>query len=318
VSRDKTLARDLIAALLAATMVFGAVRAVNAAENGLPNLEMPTRGGRLVWKDHYVHAGWRIQENTLTGHHRLLDPDNVRMAWGSYTECKAEFDRLRRRLSIHPASRHLVVFIHGILGSAREFIKQREAARAAGFDAVALSYPSTRRRIQDHAHGIAVVIERLEGTDTISFVTYSMGGIVLRNLMARNDPWRRTLKLGRAVMIAPPNQGAAAARMVKSNGLYRYVFGETGQQLVPAEVFDMPGLAAVPFAVIAGGKGDGEGFNPVLPGDDDGAVRVAETRLAGSRAHLIVPALHQRITDNPETVRATVNFLRHGRFGSLN
>ncbi len=48
-----------------------------------------------------------------------------------------------------------------------------------------------------------------------------------------------------------------------------------------------------PFAIIAGGKKDGEGYNLLLPGDDDGIVRVAETemrsRLTGRFFQHILP-----------------------------
>ena len=46
---------------------------------------MPTLGGKVFWGDNFIYAGWRIQENVVTGHHRLLDPDDVRQAWGTYT-----------------------------------------------------------------------------------------------------------------------------------------------------------------------------------------------------------------------------------------
>ena len=68
----------------------------------------------------------------------------------------------------------------------------------------------------------------------------------------------------------------------------------------------------VEVAVIAGGTG-GWGFNPLLPGDDDGVVTVAETELSGVRDRLTVAALHTVIAAAPETIAATMNFLEHGR-----
>jgi hypothetical protein len=91
------------------------------------------------------------------------------------------------------------------------------------------------------------------------------------------------------------------------------IFGEAGQQLTPAEVSRAPGFAH-PFAIIAGGKGDGRGFNPLLPGDDDGTVGVAETRLGGAADFLVVPEIHALISNHRETIRATINFLKRGRF----
>ena len=48
----------------------------------LPNINFPTMGGILFWNDLARCNGWRMQQNTITQHIRILDPDNVRRAWG--------------------------------------------------------------------------------------------------------------------------------------------------------------------------------------------------------------------------------------------
>ncbi len=101
--------------------------------------------------------------------------------------------------------------------------------------------------------------------------------------------------------------------MLKDIPAYRMIYGAAGQQLTPAEVAKVP-LIAHPFAIVAGGTGDGEGFNPLLPGDDDGTVALAETRLDGALDFLVVPEIHAVISNHRDTIRATINFLKHGRF----
>jgi hypothetical protein len=49
----------------------------------LPNLPMPTLGGFVFWDDVAEIRGWRMQRNIFTGHWRLLDPKNMRYAWGT-------------------------------------------------------------------------------------------------------------------------------------------------------------------------------------------------------------------------------------------
>ena len=53
---------------------------------GLPNLRIQTLGGSFFWDDIAEIQGWRLQENIITGHWRLLDPSNVRFAWGTSTK----------------------------------------------------------------------------------------------------------------------------------------------------------------------------------------------------------------------------------------
>jgi pimeloyl-ACP methyl ester carboxylesterase len=277
------------------------------------NLPTPTLGGTQLWRDSHVFAGWRIQENVLTGHFRLLDPEDTRRVWGSYAQVKERLDDLRRIENIQPPSKHLVLLVHGILRSTGTFSALEKALIEAGFDAVAISYPSTRATIEEHAEGLARLLDRQEGTETVSFVTHSMGGLVVRHLLSRDEAWQRRIAVHRIVLIAPPNQGSAVARLLKDIPAYRMIYGAAGQQLTPAEVSKIP-LIEHPFAIVAGGTGDGEGFNPLLPGDDDGTVGLAETRLEGTLDFLVVPEIHAVISNHQDTIRATINFLKHGKF----
>jgi len=298
--------------ILTASFVAGP-RDAGAQAEAPRNLSAPTLGGTQLWRDAHVFAGWRIQENGLTGHFRLLDTEDTRRAWGTYAQVKERLDDLRRIENIHPPSKHLVLLVHGILRSTGTFSALEKALIEAGFDAVAISYPSTRSTIEEHADGLARLLDRQEGTETVSFVTHSMGGLVVRQLLSRDGAWQRRIAVGRIVLIAPPNQGSAVARLLKDIPAYRWIYGAAGQQLTPAEVSKIP-LIQHPFAIVAGGTGDGEGFNPLLPGDDDGTVALAETRLEGTLDFLVVPAIHAVISSHPDTIRATINFLKHGKF----
>jgi len=287
--------------------------AVSNNEKPPPNLPAPTMGGQQFWTDLQVFAGWRIQENFLTGHFRLLNPRDVRQAWGSLADCRKALARLKQEKGIAPSSDHLVLLVHGIAPRIGAFSAMQESLRKAGYDAVAISYASTRRPIEAHADGLETVLNGLEGTKTVSFVTHSMGGLVVRDLLARDGAWKDRIAVHRVVMIAPPNQGSAVARVLKDVGLYEALYGPAGQQLVPEEAARRPPLT-YPFGIIAGGKGDAEGFNPLVPGDDDGTVIVEETRLEGESDFLLLPQLHATITSADEAIAATKRFLASGCF----
>ena len=53
------------------------------SEISLPNVPLPTLGGQIVWDTLAESNGWRLQQNELTKHCRILDPDDVRRAWGT-------------------------------------------------------------------------------------------------------------------------------------------------------------------------------------------------------------------------------------------
>ena len=65
-------------------------------EDLLPNINFPTMGGIVFWNDLAEYNGWRVQQNTLTKHCRVLDPDDVRRAWGGEAAMEKAFKKLAR------------------------------------------------------------------------------------------------------------------------------------------------------------------------------------------------------------------------------
>ncbi len=68
------------------------------------------------------------------------------------------------------------------------------------------------------------------------------------------------------------------------------------------------------FGIIAGGKADGHGYNPLLIGDNDMVVTVTETLLPGARDFICLPVVHTFMMDDRAVQKATLNFLDHGYF----
>jgi pimeloyl-ACP methyl ester carboxylesterase len=266
-----------------------------------------------LWEDQAVHAGWRLQTHVWNGRCRLLDRTGDTRARGRGGHCAEALARARVEEGLRPASDHLVLLLHGLGRSPRLFRPMVEALRAAGYEAVAIGYPSLTKDIDGHAAQLNRLLDRVEGVGRVSFVTHSLGGIVLREALAGEASWRERLALGRIVMLAPPNQGSEMASALDDLRLFRRLGGPSAGQLVKggryAALSD-----GVDFGVIAGGTSGGRGFNPLLSANNDGVVTVEETRLAGARDFLIVTALHTVIASNPETIAATLAFLATGGF----
>jgi len=60
----------------------------------MPNIPMPTMGGHVFWTDIANVNGWRLQRNRVFGNCRILDPDDVRRAWGSEASMLKVFEAL--------------------------------------------------------------------------------------------------------------------------------------------------------------------------------------------------------------------------------
>lgn len=303
------------AAAVAAAICAGMSGQPVAAPGSLPNLALPTLGGKQFWADRYLYSGWRIQENVLTGHSRLLAPDNVRRCWGSFDACRRAFEEIRVDRDIPPYDGHLVILVHGLGRSPASFGGLKRALGENGYQVAAIAYPSTRRSLGRNAESLKELVENLEGVDRVSFVTHSLGGLLVRELLARGGDWRDRIEVGAVVMTASPSRGAAIADALSGVPPFSWILGEGLVAATRAEASSLP-APDVPFGIVAAGRG-GTGYNPFLSGDDDLLVTVDETRLDGAADWLYVSGAHTFVMNHPETVEATLNFLDHGTFGPV-
>jgi len=296
------------------TLAVGLIAWATNAKTPL-NIPTITLGGKQLWSDVHYFADWRIQRHVWTGQHRLLDANNVRRAWGSREHCRATLENARGKFNMHQHADHLVILLHGIGRSTGTFSKLVEPLKSEGYQVANISYASTRRGIEDHAKTLSGLIDGLEGVSTVSFVTHSMGGLVLRQLLSEYQPWQDHIDIHRIVQIAPPNQGSVVAKRLKNVWPYRWIYGVAGQQLMPDHVKTLAPLKQQ-FGVIVGGTGEDTGLNPLIEGDDDGTVAVSETALAGARDRLMINAFHVNISNHPASIRAVVNFLKFATFST--
>ena len=290
---------------------------------GYINLVSPTLGGKQVWADELLFRDWRIQRNSLTGHYRLLDGRNFRHAWGTYDDCCAKLSVLKRERNLAPMSGKAVIVLHGLFRSHGSMSKLANYLADSGeYTVFSFGYASTRADVELHAGCLARVIQNLEGIDEINLVAHSLGNLVLRRYLAdatdelagrKPDP-----RLHRIVMLGAPNNGAELARTLSRTPLFRFVVGQVGHELGHGWT-DLAPKLAIPcceFGIIAGGRGDGRGYSPILPGDDDMVVTVEETRLPGARDFKVLPVLHSFMMNDTAVMEHTLRFLEHGHFVS--
>ena len=278
--------------------------------SGRLNIAMPTLGGRQFWSDCQFFRGWRIQKHVYSGHYRLLDPTDVRRAWGTLGDCQQALAHEKTTRQLAPMTGVAVVALHGILRSSKTWAEMQRVLKPDGYTFVNVDYPSTQQPISEFADQLQSLIASLEGIETIHFVVHSMGGLIVRKWCQHySDP-----RVQRMVMIGTPNSGAEIATMLQNNLLFQMIFGPSGQQLVadPEKFIGSLAKPTMEYAVIAGAKGDADGFNPLIPGDDDGVVTLRSARLPGAVDSISFPVLHSFQPWNPEVMEATQRFLKTG------
>ncbi|MHC5210798.1 MAG: esterase/lipase family protein [Planctomycetota bacterium] len=216
-----------------------------------------------------------------------------------------------------------VVLLHGLNRTQLSMAPLALALRRQGYDVRNRYYHSRSATVEQHADAL---LERLRSDmpedgdgGPVHFVAHSMGCIVVRCALSRCAPDELPLsRQGRFVMIAPPNQGSELAARLSGRPVFDALLGRLAlHQLAHSGLGDAYGSPPLDFGVIAGGRGDGRGWNPLLPGDDDGVVTVAGTHLDGESDHIVLPALHTTLPWRRDTSRHVLHFLAHGRFDRM-
>lgn len=198
-----------------------------------------------------------------------------------------------------PREREVVVLVHGLLmvGPVMKPLEWR--LQRAGFGVINWTYWTTRDNIEIHGQRLHRTLSDLDADPTVSrihLLTHSMGGIVTRAALAHGKP----AKLGRIVMLAPPNHGSRAARWLAPllGGIvrpFRELSSGEGSYVRRA-----PGLEGVEFAVIAARW--------------DILVQRESTHLAGQRDHLVLNGFHTPLVWQSSTAQRAIRFLKTGRF----
>ena len=160
----------------------GAAKPESTGELNLPTL---TLGGKQFWTDELLFREWRIQRNVLTGSYRLLDGEDVRRSWGTFDQCRAKLDEIKRARACEPMRGQVVIVLHG-LGRSRSSIEPmaKYLAEEGHLTVLQFGYASTRASVAAHAKSLARVVENLKNVDEIDFVAHSLGNLVIRHYLA--------------------------------------------------------------------------------------------------------------------------------------
>lgn len=189
-----------------------------------------------------------------------------------------------------------VVGVHGFLATIRDLRPIEEPLACAGYDVILWEYNSRKKYIHEHACDLVRVLQGIACQcpgAPIHFVTHSVGGLVVR--AALNLPsCPEEAKIGKAVLIAPPNQGSSLARRFKNVPPINFAMGSrSGWQLMhlnPCQIASCVGQfpPTMQVLVIAGTQGN---FF-LLKGPNDGFVTLEETWLNTPFNFLSFPLSH--------------------------
>ncbi len=204
--------------------------------------------------------------------------------------------------------RETVMLLHGLWLNrlAMQFLAHK--LDAAGFSAHTFGYPSMDEGLAENAASLGRAIEALpESAGRIHLLGHSLGGLViLRYLQDATDG-----RLGRTVLLGSPVGGSEAGSRVAAHDFGRPLLGRSAAVWETPQSWTLRGE----IGMIAGSDQFGLAHLFVsLPGDNDGVVTIAETRMPGLADHIVLPVSHSGMLFSGEVAAQAANFLREGEF----
>jgi triacylglycerol lipase len=208
-----------------------------------------------------------------------------------------------------------VVVLHGLARTSASMSRMVRALEKAGYNVCNISYPSREHSIEVlTAQFVAPAVRAClsNKTDQAHFVTHSMGGVIVRQLAKSATD----LRIGRVVMLSPPNHGSEVVDRLGQLSLFRAINGPAGLELATREdsVPRTLGSASFDVGIITGSRTVNPFLSLLIPGEDDGKVSIESAKLEGMTDFCVMPATHPFIMKNKSVIEQTLAFLAKGRF----
>lgn len=206
-----------------------------------------------------------------------------------------------------------VVILHGLARSDSSMKKLDIELQKEGFETINVDYPSRDYTIEELAEiAISPALEHCSSHEEINFVTHSMGGILVRQYLSNHT----ILKLGRVVMLGPPNKGSEVVDKLKNTPGFHFINGDAGIQLGTGEmsVPNKLGPAEFDVGIIAGTESINLILSLIIPSTDDGKVSVERTKLEGMNDHIEMKTSHPFMMKNKKVIAQVIHYLKKGKF----
>ena len=205
----------------------------------------------------------------------------------------------RKGTKIESIRQEIVVLIHGWV-SHRALMKPLEwRFQRLGYATRNWGYKSLRRSIEEHSVDFASYLVDLEKTTEAArfhIVAHSMGAIITRCTLR----FHRFEKLGRVIMLCPPNRGSHMARRASSVLRRRIRTLDEISDRADSFVNQLPSSTGVEVGIVAA--------------SGDLVVASEATSLEDATDFVIVRGMHNSVLFKQSVVDLCANFLREGRF----
>ena len=193
-----------------------------------------------------------------------------------------------------------VIFVHGLGRTALSMMIPAIFFKINSYNVFLYDYISGRSGINEHSCQLSDFISSLRKKrfEKISFITHSLGGIILRAYFAN---FAKDFPNGRTVMLAPPNNGSKTADFFSKIPF----LSEILLPLCEIRSIETAFVKSLPPP---------EFEHAVIAGSRDGKVSPEEAKTRSMKDFLVVNSFHSFIMNRYDVMRAAFNFIQSGKF----
>lgn len=211
---------------------------------------------------------------------------------------------------------HKVYIIHGYANPKSIMNDIYRDVKKAGFVAENYAYPGLYMELDTIGKRLYQDVLN-DGVDSVSFVTHSMGGLVVRAMLKYSGADLNFPKIYRIVMIAPPNRGADIADFFKEAKKVKVLLGPNVEKM-ETDSTSYANQLPIPFnteiGIIVGVRRKDRGYNHLIPGNDDGLLTPERVYLGNEKDVAIVNYDHLGVIKRKKSRRLVIEFLQTGVF----
>ena len=180
---------------------------------------------------------------------------------------------------------------------------------ARDYEVYRIDHPSIEKDLDQLAEQIRHESQTLCRSDP-SFLTYSMGGTVLRVIKSTHPDFA----VARVVMLGPPNHGLEIVDEWGDWKLFVLLNGPAVARLGrDGIVTELPNVE-FDLGIIAESRSLNPYYSHLITGPDDGKVSIEATKVAGMQDHIVLPVTHTIMTNSGEVLNQSLHFFQNGYF----
>ncbi len=214
-------------------------------------------------------------------------------------------------MSAHAAqTKDCIVLLHGLGRTHHAMFSLEKILTQAGYLVVNQSYPATQFSINTLANQyVQPMVNQclIHHPDHISFVTHSLGGIVLEKYLETHS----VPKLSRIVMLSPPHHGSPLVDLLQNTWLFRMVMGPAGQELGTKRIYE-PLPSSIKIGIITGTFSWVPFSTYFFHEKNDGKVSISSAQSPTMTDFITLPVSHTFMMNNKQVQQAILNFLKYG------